>query len=165
MEASKQLKITKIRKTHYQNAPTIKTCKKMTVTQFWLFFQRSRTPEIHWKWELKLSLQAPKITKNRKSKHSKTHQKITLQKVKNLFKFVSKWDEFFAQGAPQKSQQSQKSSQWTPGSLKRAAGPQKSLKITILTSQSLQNPLRTACFLHSCFQYFLTEGVEKNWKT
>ena len=28
MEASKQLKITKFRKTHYQNAPTIKTCKK-----------------------------------------------------------------------------------------------------------------------------------------
>ena len=28
MEASKQLKITKIRKTQHQNAPTIKTCKK-----------------------------------------------------------------------------------------------------------------------------------------
>ena len=78
-----------------------------------------------------------------------------------MFNFVSKWDEFFAQGAPQKSQQSQKSSQWTPGSPKRAPGPPKSLKITLLTSQSLENHLRTARFLHFCDQYFLTTGHEK----
>ena len=64
-------------------------------------------------------------------------------------------------GVPQKSQQSQKSSQWTPGSPKRAPGPLKSLKITFLTSQSLQNQLRTARFLHFRDQYFLTTGLEQ----
>ena len=63
-------------------------------------------------------------------------------------------------GLPPKSQQSQKSSQWTPGSPKRAPGPLKSLKITRLTSQSLENQLRTARFLHFCDQYFLTTGLE-----
>ena len=64
-------------------------------------------------------------------------------------------------GVPQKSQQSQKSSQWTPGSPKSAPRPLQSLKITLLTSQSLENQLRTVRFLHFRDQYFLTTGLEK----
>ena len=121
-------------KTHHQNTPTVKTCKKTLsgrgqasemndgYTLFTVFSEAQgshKTPEM----EAKMEPRAPKITKNRKSKHSKKHQKITPQKVDNLLKFLSKWDDFFVAGTPQKSQQSQKSSQWTPGSPKRAPGP------------------------------------------
>ena len=43
--------------------------------------------------------------------------------------------------------------------------PPTSLKITILTSQTLENPMRTARFLHSCFQHFLTTCLKKVLKT
>ena len=40
--------------------------------------------------------------------------------------------------------------------------PPKLLKIVILTFQSLGNPCRNACFLHSCFQNILTICLQKS---
>ena len=52
-----------------------KPLKLTTVTQFWRFFQSSRTPKITSKLIPKWSLRVPKITKNRKNKHSKNIKK------------------------------------------------------------------------------------------
>ena len=38
----------------------------------------------------------------------------------------------------------------------------KSRKIMILIGQSVEHPLRTGRFLHSCFQHFLTTCLEKS---
>ena len=74
MEASKQLKITKVWKNQYQNAPTIKTCKNtvsgngnplkmMAIKHFELFVQRSTHLNLTSKLIPKWSRRAPKITK------------------------------------------------------------------------------------------------------
>ena len=59
----------------------VKPLKLTTVVHFSHFFQRARDPKSEAKWDPKWSLGTPKITKNKKSEHSKKQQKKTLPKV------------------------------------------------------------------------------------
>ena len=68
----------------------VKPLKLTIVVHFSHFFQRARDPKSEAKWDPKWSLGTPKITKNKKSEHSKKHQKTRLpkvgQKMQNGFK-------------------------------------------------------------------------------
>ena len=66
----------------------VKPLKLSTVVHFQHFLQRPRDPKSEAKWEPKWSPGPPKITKNKKSEHSKKHQKNNTAKSGLM---VAKW--------------------------------------------------------------------------